>query len=272
MDAGKAADWLYIQRQQADTTDVPTPRGTAKSYFAIAKAFDVDVRKVGYWRRQGAPIIPRGINDLAEIGRWRTAYEAQKSTMGSGTSNHYVTALRGFGKWLAKNAKRADSNPFENLDKIDARADVRKDRRVLPSVQFNQLIIATSRSAACFKGLNGNDRAMIYTLAAYTGLRASEIGSLTKDSFDFEESTVTARPAYTKNNELAVIPLRSDLAQRIQEYLRNRPLQTLSINERNKRVWPGTWTKTGAEMIRRDLKIIDIPYTDEDGKTTIFTH
>ena len=49
-------------------------------------------------------------------------------------------------------------------------------------------------SGRTVRGLSGSDRAMIYVLAAYTGLRASEIGSLKTNSFDMNSATVTVEP------------------------------------------------------------------------------
>ena len=51
--------------------------------------------------------------------------------MGASTSNHYVTAIKGFGRWLVKKAKAIKENPMDDLEKVDARTDVRKSRRVL---------------------------------------------------------------------------------------------------------------------------------------------
>ena len=41
--------------------------------------------------------------------------------MGVSTSNHYVTAMKGFGRWLEKKAKVIKENPLEDLEKADAR-------------------------------------------------------------------------------------------------------------------------------------------------------
>jgi len=49
------------------TPDLPHVRGFATTYEKIGKAFGETARAIGFWRRQGAPIIPRGKNDLAEI-------------------------------------------------------------------------------------------------------------------------------------------------------------------------------------------------------------
>lgn len=76
---------------------------------------------------------------------------------------------------------------------------------------------------------------------------------------------MTVEAAYTKNRKLAEIPLRSDLAVRLSDYLRQRPRPTLSIDQAPKIVWPGTWTDDAADMIRIDLAAATIPYA-VDGK------
>jgi len=179
--------------------------------------------------------------------------------MGAATSNHYVTALRGFGSWITKSAKATDSNPFESLEKVDARSDVRKSRRVLNRKDFGKLVEASSSSSWKFRGLTGKDRAMIYVVASYTGLRAGEIASLSPSSFDLSNSppVMIVSPAYTKNNELARIPLRSDLVAQLATYLKGK--------EKTDCVWPGTWAEAGAKMIRRDLQVAGINFTDAHG-------
>ena len=101
---------------------------------------------------------------------------------------------------------------------------------------------------------------MIYILAAYTGLRASEIASLQRHSFCFDSQPATVRvaPAYTKNSEIALIPLRSDLATSLESYLSGRDFEKGFI-------WPGTWSEDGAKMIRIDLAAARLDYTDANG-------
>ena len=260
----KAATWLYQQRQKASDT-AKHVRGNAESYQEIADAFGVKFRTVVHWKKQGAPIVARKTNSLLAVSKWLRARE--NKSMGASTSNHYVTALRGFGRWLAE-SERTEKNPFKTLRKVDANVDVRKRRRVLSHSDFAKLIGATTSNGWTFRGLNGTDRAMIYTLAAYTGLRASEIASLTTASFDFasKPATVTVAAGYTKNNEQADQPLREDLALRLAGYIAAITPATLSFNQEPETVWPGSWSDDGAEMIRGDLKAAALPYTDDRGE------
>ena len=114
LNAEAVANWLHLQRQE-EVQEFYKVRGVANSYRVIAKKFNVKERTVTYWRQQGAPIVPRGKTDLAELSAW---YNVRNSrSMGAGTSNHYVTAIRGFGRWLVKSAKAILDNPFEDLEK-----------------------------------------------------------------------------------------------------------------------------------------------------------
>ena len=69
---------------------------------------------------------------------------------------------------------------------------------------------------------------------------------------------VTVKGAYTKNSDLARIPLDSKFAVKLADYFD-------AIEVEDGPVWPGNWNKAAAEMIRRDLKLAGIPYTDDDG-------
>ena len=158
LDAEKAATWLHYQRQQIEKPGFSV-RGKSRKYKEIADAFDISERTVTYWRQQGCPIIPRGETDLAEVSKWLNIRNC--NSMGSTTSNHYVTALRGFGRWLATKAKAVDKSPFESLEKIDSRSDIRKKRRVLEPELFAKFIDAALGSDQVFRGLRGIDRAML---------------------------------------------------------------------------------------------------------------
>jgi len=111
------------------------------------------------------------------------------------------------------------------------------------------LIAATRASKDEFRGLTGKDRAMLYTVAANTGLRASELASLTPESFDLDAATPTVRclAGYTKNGEEAVLPLRADVVVTMREYLSGR---TAGLP-----IWPGSWARSraGGAMMKADL-------------------
>jgi integrase len=101
-------------------------------------------------------------------------------------------------------------------------------------------------------------------VAAYTGLRCSELSSLTPECFDLSSltPTVTVKAAYSKNRETAVLPLRSDVAGLLRPWIESLP--------RYQPIWPGTWSKRASRMIRRDLEAAGIPYHDAMGRVFDF--
>src|SRR5205085_1067824 len=121
---------------------------------------------------------------LEFLARQREKFAGQrKHGFGLATSNHYISAAKGFTRWLARTRPpRAPSDPLVGLDKLNASTDVRIERRTLPPEEFAALL-AAAREGTPFRLLTGTDREVLYTLAAYTGLRASELASLKPESF-----------------------------------------------------------------------------------------
>jgi len=107
--------------------------------------------------------------------------------------------------------RRAVEGPFAHLKGLNTRTDRRHDRRAL-SVEELQQLIQTTYNGPTRQGRNrcgkpawimtGPERSMLYRLAAETGLRSSELRSLTRASFDLdaETPTVTVEAAYTSEN------------------------------------------------------------------------
>jgi len=81
-----------------------------------------------------------------------------------------------------------------------AAADIRRERRVFSEEEFRRFLTSTM-SGETINGISGPDRAMLYTVAAFTGYRASELSSLTAKSIDFisDPPVVKVTDAYSKN-------------------------------------------------------------------------
>jgi integrase len=173
------------------------------------------------------------------------------------TSNHYLTAIKQFSKWLMKD-RRAPYDVLACLSRQNANADLRHERRSLPAEAFG-VFVAAARKGKTFRGLTGPDRATLYRFASHTGLRAGELASLTPTSFalDAEPPTVTVEAAYSKHRRKDVLPLRADVAALMRSYITGKP--------KGKPLWPGSWAEAGAEMVRLDLLAAGISYVDERG-------
>jgi site-specific recombinase XerD len=191
----------------------------------------------------GCEVERVGDLDAARISSWLA--DQRSAGMSAATSNYYLQAVAGFARWLVKHRRMPD-NPLNPLAPVNVKTDRRHDRGVLTQEEFDALIRAT-RPAKLFRGLSGDDRAMLYLVASYTGLRASELSSLTAGSFDLssDRPTVRVQAAYTKNRQEAVLPIRPDLARMLQGYLVG-----CSADDP---VWPGTWVERSAQMLRKDL-------------------
>lgn len=69
------------------------------------------------------------------------------------------------------------------------------------------------------------DRRVFYALGLGSGLRRSELGALTPESFslDADPPTITVAGQWTKNRRVAILPLRQDLATELREWLADKP-------------------------------------------------
>ena len=175
--------------------------------------------------------------------------EQRRAGMGMASSNHYLRAIKSFAGWLVKD-RRAPDNPLAVLSALSlTEQDKKRRRRALTDAEVIALVNVATTSDKPFRGIAGADRAMLYNVALNTGLRASELASLTPRSFDLDgdPATVCCLGAYTKNGEQATLPLRPDLVGALKQWLADRPADAP--------LWPGRWAKSraAAAMIRRDL-------------------
>jgi integrase/recombinase XerD len=114
------------------------------------------------------------------------------------TCNHYLKSVKQFSRWLTRD-RRCPEDVLSHLSRMNVRLDRRHDRRALSGEEFSRLIEA-ARSGPVIESIPGEDRAMMYVLAAWTGFRKGEIGSLTLRSFqlDGEPPTATVDACFSK--------------------------------------------------------------------------
>lgn len=166
----------------------------------------------------------------AALGRMRAAGKSAR------TCNHALAAVKGFARWLAEaNRIREVPRGLASLKPFGEAEDRRRVRRALTPGELARLVAAAEagpdyhtwpkRSRTLAVRVSGEDRAMLYRLAAGTGFRDRELRSLTPESFALEgdEPTVTVRAAYSKNRREAVQPIRRDLAARLKPWLAGKP-------------------------------------------------
>jgi integrase len=175
--------------------------------------------------------------------------------IGKRTHGAYVKALKQFCTW-AERSNLVTISPLRHLaSPTVTKDDHRKRRRVLSTDDLIHLFETTKKQPDRF-GLTGPPRAMVYRLACETGLRANEIRHLTVSSFDIERCEVSVLAAYTKNKQIAVLPLLPDTLKELKLFLAGKMsgAQVFPLHERT------------SDMLQADLEAAKIPYTDASGR------
>ena len=138
------------------------------------------------------------------------------------TSNHYLKALKAFARWLVRN-QRMKTNVFDIVEPLNVRTDRRHDRRALLMDEF-MLLMQAAETGPPVAGLTGQDRAMLYVLAAWTGFRRGELGSLTLKSFHLKRKnpTISVEAAYSKHRRDDSQILHPDIVERFLKWIQIR--------------------------------------------------
>jgi integrase/recombinase XerC len=188
-----------------------------------------------------------GSVDCDAVMRW-LAGERRRQQWSAENLNRYILFLRQFGKWLVK-AKRAKHNPFDDLERVEAGGKKTKSRRRLSEDELARLITAAFNSPVKIRKLTGPERAYLYLLASFTGLRIGTLAKLTPEAFTWHAglpASVTAAGRHTKNRKTHTVPLHPDVAKQLAPWLRDRSKgQPLFVR--------GEWSRRGFYLVERDL-------------------
>lgn len=179
------------------------------------------------------------------------------------TCNFYLQSVKQFVRWLVKDRSTAD-NPLDHLKAGNVKLDRRHDRRALSDAELGRLIEAARRGETS-RNMSGADRAMLYLTSAYTGLRASELASMTPANFNLDSPpTWTVEAAYSKNRERSVLPLHPRLVEELRPWFAEKAPDAP--------LWPGRWAvnKEAGVMMKRDLESAGIAYRDASGLVADF--
>ncbi len=188
------------------------------------------------------------------------------SGMSAATYNWHSTLWIAFGWWLTGRRiegkrksqtgdRRTNSNPFDGFGKRDESADRRRTARALTLDEMRRLLDQARRrplddALTIRRGLNkgqrtanlsperrdelerlGHERALIYKTLILTGLRKNELRTLAVGDLSFGDVPfLVLRSANEKNRKGSTVPLRSDLAAELQEWIRGRSPKDLVFN------------------------------------------
>ncbi|MCA9028792.1 MAG: tyrosine-type recombinase/integrase [Planctomycetaceae bacterium] len=124
--------------------------------------------------------------------------------------------------------------------------------------EIGRLLVAARVGSSC-GGLTGEQRYILYSTALTTGLRVSELASLTPAHFDLDgdSPSVTIHAADEKSRRGDVLPLHPEIVHLLRPVIKSL--------EQNERLWPGTWAERrhGNKMMRHDLDAARAAWLDD---------
>jgi integrase len=191
------------------------------------------------------------------VSTWLAEQRATRKRFGVASSNHYMQAMGMFCHWLAdkKRGNRCAVNPYGTPTMLNRETDIRRQRRALTDDEIAWLMTSTETGAP-IADLPGEDRAMLYRTALMTGLRASELKSLTPASFDLasDPPTVTVEACYSKHRRKDVLPLHPDMVPRLSTWLSKRAEAQADAPAILSLKGTPAGTSRQADTLRRDLE------------------
>jgi len=163
--------------------------------------------------------------DLSADGVNLYAGKLKEEGYSARTIQAYLTAMKGFSKWLALHHK-LPRDPLAEVRKPNPKADRRHTRRMLLPDEWKLLRTATLTSGENF-GMKAAERVLLYTTAIQTGLRSSELRSLTRGRLflDAERPYVVCGAGSTKNQKDACQYIRADIAADLRRHVANKTPQ-----------------------------------------------
>ncbi len=178
------------------------------------------------------------------------------------TCNHYIRSLKSFCNWLVK-TNRMIKSPLLTITKFNADTDRRHARRPLDAEEFRRLIDVAENGVAV-ESISGPDRVMFYILAAWTGFRKGELGSITLRSFSLDADYPTLRIAagYSKRRREDVLYLHPDVVTKLRAWLKRKVPSGDEILFPVSAKTCGVERKT-ADMMKHDLEIARAEWISE---------
>lgn len=197
------------------------------------------------------------IGDISASGALDYLGDLRTNGRSAQTYNHYLKSIKQFTRWLVRD-HRTPMDPLVHLSKLNVATDRRHYRRAVSPDEFARLIDAAENGKKV-ESISGPDRAMMYVLAAWTGFRKGEIGSLTKNSLrlDDDPPTATVDACYSKRRREDAQVLHPDLVARLRVWLDTKK-QNLGpsglLFPISARV-PGGYERKTHKMMERDLSV-----------------
>ena len=263
-----------VEREKAGLVD-PTEEQRKRLLTDHLKEFESYLRNKGVGQRQYVESVAKlrklvatrkwlRIGDITAGGVLEFLGQLRRDGLSAQTYNNYLTVIKQFTRWLVRD-RRTPIDPLVHLSKLNVRTDRRHDRRTLSPDEFARLVDA-ARNGKNVESIPGPDRAMLYVLAAWTGFRRGELGSLTLRSLRLDDNPAMATVAacYSKRRREDSQVLHPEVVRLLKEWLATK--KRLSPDEPlfpiSGRLSGGVQRKT-AKMIRQDLMVARQKWLDE---------
>ena len=203
------------------------------------------------------------LSDIAAGQVVQCLADLRKQGLSIQTSNHHLRAVKQFGRWLVRD-RRTHDDPLAHISMQNPRLDCRHRRRALLPDEFRRLAAAANVGRPV-ESISGPDRSMMYVLAAWTGFRKGEIGSLTLESFrlDANPPTAVVAAAYSKRRREDSQILHPEVAEQLRQWIREkRPKPGQILFPVSGKVPGGIERKTNL-MMKKDLERARKAWIDE---------
>ncbi len=156
-----------------------------------------------------------------------------------------LTAIKGFTRWLANNHK-LHRDPLSSIKKPNPGTDRRYERRMLLPDEWTWLVYTLANTPARY-GMPADERHLLYLTAIQTGLRVSELRSLTRGRLHLDSETpyIICKADSTKNKKEAKRYIGNELAAKLNGHIATKAIQTPVFALPNRSKVP--------KMLREDL-------------------
>ncbi|MFW6456994.1 MAG: tyrosine-type recombinase/integrase [Planctomycetota bacterium] len=183
---------------------------------------------------------PRDL-DTGKIQSWLHD-QVEQGKFGLQTRNYYLRSIRTFCRWMVRRGRMKD-DPTIYIEMRKVHPD---KRRALTPEECGRLLDAT-RENGRHHGMGGHERALLYETALTTGLRWSELRSLTVEDLDLDSTppSVSVSGEETKNGKNVLQPLQESVVQKLRDHI--------AFKDAGEKVFH-MWKSKGAPMVREDLK------------------
>jgi site-specific recombinase XerD len=214
--------------------------------------------------------VRRTLTSLLEAAGWRQVGDVEATAVSewvagrraSGTATRGLARAMGaakqFSRWLHRTG-RTQTDRLIVLERPKIIPGECRRRGALDEAAIEKLLLETAKAPSLY-GLSGPARALVYWICVETGLRRSEVFSLTPSNLDF--TTAPADPCIvvcgrsTKNRKVANLPVTQTLAAAMALVAEGLESDAPLIGHP-----PGR----AAEMLQCDLKRAGLPLVDETG-------